>query len=383
VEINHKLWTLLGLAVTASTAQAQSSVTLFTNFDDAVAHYNNEGKGSVTQLQVGDMTGNWWGLRGQEDLGGGIKTVFFLASGFNLNNGKQAIPGQEFGKALGAWMGLTSDSWGTIRVGRQYSPANDLVTGITGDPYSPAFSTPGDADNNDGTFYVDNAIKYISPTYGGFKYELLYALGGVAGSVSSQSSSSAAVSYSAGALTVAGGYIFAKNDGPNGAGTADQTQNNSVTPLFGDVPFVGSRLISMVAVQYAFGSFIGSLRYSNAQWKPGSKFTAFNQTETFNIGGVSLNYALTRAAGLEFGYNYTKSSGASAATYNTVAAQAYYHLSKSTTLYAITAWNHASGTTFSEDGNSIVPATGSLTDIAASSSTPNQVGFILGMTTHF
>jgi predicted porin len=80
---------------------------------------------------------------------------------------------------------------------------------------------------------------------------------------------------------------------------------------------------------------------------------------------------------------YTRSSGASSATYNNVAAGAEYFLSKRTTLYAIGAYSHAHGTTFSQDGNSIVPAGGTIGDLASSSSTPNQVALIFGLTTKF
>jgi predicted porin len=166
-------------------------------------------------------------------------------------------------------------------------------------------------------------------------------------------------------------------------GTADQTQNNSVTPLFGSVAFVGSRLITHVAAQYAIGPFTANVRYSNAQWKPYASFAAFNRTETFNTGATSLDYQVTSALAVNVGYTYTRSSGASSATYNTVAAGTEYSLSKRTTVYAISGYSHAHGTTFSEDGNSVVAAGGSVGDLESSSSTPNQVAFIMGITHKF
>jgi predicted porin len=282
-----------------------------------------------------------------------------------------------------AWVGLASDSLGSIRLGRQYDPTVDLIQPLTPDRYSPAFSTPGDADNNDNSFRVDNSIKYTSPTYGGLQYELMYGLGGVAGNISSQETSSVAALYTHGGLSLAAGYVFAKNDGAAGLGTADQTQNNSVTPLFGNTPFVGSRLISQAAAQYVIGPFTANVRYSNARWKPYANYAAFNQTETFNIGGTSFAYQLSPAVLLNIGYNYTRSSGASSATYQTVAAGTEYSLSVRTTLYAIGAYSHAHGTTFSEDGNSIIAAGGTVGDLESSSSSPNQLVLMLGITTKF
>jgi len=371
----------LSIFAAASAAQAQSSVTLFGELDDAVAYYNNVGHASVTELQVGDYTGNQWGLVGKEDLGGGLDTIFKLVNGFNVNTGKLSQGGREFGKS--AWVGLGSDSDGSITLGRQYDATVDLVQPITADGYSPAFSTPGDADNNDNSFRVQNSIKYASPTYGGVKYELMYGLGGVAGSISSQETSSAGVSFERGGLSLAAGYVYAKNDGAAGVGTADQTQNSAVTPLFGDDAFVGSRLISQAAAQYAVGPFIANVRYSNAQWKPYVTFAAFTRTETFNTGASSLAYQVTPTFVVDIGYDYTASSGASSATYQTVALGAQYSLSKRTTLYSVGAYSHAHGTTFSEDGNSIVAAGGTTGDLVPSSSTPTQLALMLGITTKF
>jgi predicted porin len=370
-----------GALVVASGAHAQSSVTLYGELDNAIAYYNNVGHASLVEMQGADYTANQWGVKGSEDLGNRFKAIFNLENGFNINTGKLSQGGRLFGK--NAWVGLDSGSWGKVTVGRQLDTTVDLVQPLTADGYGPAFTTPGDADNNDNTFRLQNSIKYTSPNYGGLQFELMYGLGGVAGDVSSQGSSSAALAYTRGGFSMAAGYIFAKNDGPGGVGTADQTQNNSVTPLFGDVPFVGSRLITHVAAQYVWNNFTANVRYSNAQWKPYVTFTAFNRTQNFNTAAASLNYQMTPAVALNIGYTYTRSTGGSSATYNNVAAGMEYSLSKRTTLYAIGGYSHAHGTTFSEDGNHIVPAGGTVGDLESSSSTPNQVALIFGMTTKF
>lgn len=378
--IKTKFIALAGLGV-VSTAYAQSSVTLFGTLDNAIAYYNNVGHGSLLELQGADATANQWGLKGTEDLGGGLKAVFNLTNGFNIETGKLGQGGRMFGKK--AFVGLSSASAGTVTLGRQPDTTVDLVGPITGDRYGPVFSTPGDADNNDHTFRLQNAVKYTSPVYGGLQYELMYGVGGVAGSISSQESLSASALYSLGGLSLAAGYVFAKNDGPGGLGTADQTQNNAVTPLYGANPFIGSRLLTHVAGEYVFGKFTADLRYSNAQWKPYVDRPSFNRTETFNTGNLTLSYLLSPALSVDAGYTYMKSSGASSATYNNFALGAQYNLSKRTMLYALGGYSHASGTTFSEDGASLVRAGGAVGDIASVSSTPNQLVVILGLTTKF
>jgi predicted porin len=371
----------VGALAAACSAQAQSTVTLYGELDNAIAYYNNVGHKSLVELQGADLTANQWGIKGAEDLGGGLKAIFNLENGFNVNTGKLSQGGRLFGK--NAWVGLSSDTLGKVTVGRQLDTTVDLVQPLTADIYGPAFTTPGDADNNDNTFRLQNAIKYTSPAYAGLQFEAMYGVGGVAGDASSQESSSASLAYAHGNFSTAAGYIFAKNDGAGGVGTADQTQNSSVTPLFGDDPFVGSRLITHVAAQYVWNKLTANVRYSNAQWKPYASYVAFNQKENFNTGAASLEYQLTAALGLDVGYTFTKSTGGSSATYNNVAAGMEYSLSKRTTLYAMGGYSHAHGTTFSQDGNSIVSAGGTVGDIESSSSTPTQVALIFGLTTKF
>ncbi|CAG4890539.1 porin [Paraburkholderia gardini] len=374
---------ILAITVIAasSNAMAQSSVTLYGTIDEAVAYYNNTGQGSVLQLQGADLASNKWGLKGVEDLGGGLKTVFDLENGFDINTGVMNQGGREFGHQ--AYVGFSSDHLGTLTLGRQYDPTVDLVQGITADGYGPAFTTPGDADNNDNSIRVSNAIKYASPTYAGFQYELLYALGGVAGNTSSGQTCSAAALYTNGGLSLAAGYLFAKNDQAGGIGTADPIQNNSVTPLYDAVAFVGSRQIAQVAAQYVISAFTVNARYSNAQYKPYIDFGAFDRTEHFNIGAASLGYQATPAELLAIGYTYTKSNGASSATYHSVAASSQYSLSKRTTLYATAGYTHASGTTFSSDGTEIVPAGGAVGDLTSASGTPSQVAVMIGLVHKF
>ncbi|SOE66224.1 Outer membrane protein (porin) [Burkholderia sp. D7] len=371
---------LVILMLEGSNTWAQSSVTLYGTLDDAVAYYNNVGGHSVIQIQGGGQEDNKWGLKGGEDLGGGMKAVFALENGFVINNGTLDQDGREFGRQ--AYVGLSSEAFGTLTLGRQDDPIVDLVQPITADGYGAAFSTPGDADNNDNSLWVNNAVKYLSPSYAGFQYELLYGFGGVPGSTTSGQTYSAAVSFTNGGFSAAGGYFFAKND-RGAAGSSDPIADNSVTPLSGATAFVGSRQIVQAGVQYVLGDFTANARYSNAQFKPYLNFGAFNRTETFNIGATSLGWQATPALLLAVGYTYTRSSGNASATYNSGAATAQYGLSKRTNFYATVGYTHASGTSFSTDGSTLVPAGGAVSDLAPTSGTPTQVAVMLGIAHKF
>src|SRR5258706_14165709 len=101
----------------ASVAQAQSSVTLYGVLDNAIAYYNNVGHASLVTLQGADLTTNQWGMRGKEDLGGGLQAIFNLQNGFDINSGKLKQGGRMFGK--NAWFGIESDDHSRVQIGLQ------------------------------------------------------------------------------------------------------------------------------------------------------------------------------------------------------------------------------------------------------------------------
>ena len=80
------------LAAFAAPAFAQDSVTLYGLIDEGFNYTNNvnvNGVGKANyQLASGYAQGSRWGLRGSEDLGGGLKAIFTLENGFDVNNGR-------------------------------------------------------------------------------------------------------------------------------------------------------------------------------------------------------------------------------------------------------------------------------------------------------
>ena len=71
---------------------AQSSVTLYGIVDTSLRYLTNANATNDSQLAmgVGPITGSRWGLKGSEDLGAGLQTIFRLENGFNLWNGQLA-----------------------------------------------------------------------------------------------------------------------------------------------------------------------------------------------------------------------------------------------------------------------------------------------------
>jgi predicted porin len=347
---------LLGLA---SVAHAQSSVTLYGVLDESIQYAHNvttPGDPLTNNNQFamfgGNMSGNRWGLKGAEDLGGGLQAIFQLEAGFNLSNGTSQQGGRMFGRQ--AFVGLQSNQFGTVTLGRQYDPVVDLVQGITADNYWGAtFTTPGDVDNNDNSSRTNNSIKYASPTYAGFQFEAMYAFGGVAGSTDSGQTWSGAAAYNNGPFSLAAGYIRMENgntlasrtaDGSVGwstGATSDATFDSTINQPFASAKSVS---IASVAAQYVIGPITTGLRYSNAMYKPDG-FSTFGATERFNVGAGFVNWQVTPAALLGLGYTFTHGSGnGPSATYNQVSLGADYNLSKRTDVYLVGAYQKASGT---------------------------------------
>ncbi|MDO9025836.1 porin [Zwartia sp.] len=166
------------LAGFAGAASAQSSVTLYGILDGglrytSVSLANGDG---VTNfgLGYGMQSGNRFGLKGVEDIGGGNKVTFVLENGFEFGNGTAQQGSRLFGRA--AWLGLENNSWGYVRIGRQLNFATEYV-GIPVDPFGTGFGqlNMGAAFGVANTDRISNAIKYQTPNMSGFQAGIGYA----------------------------------------------------------------------------------------------------------------------------------------------------------------------------------------------------------------
>ncbi|WP_158901431.1 porin [Burkholderia sp. L27(2015)] len=378
----------IAMLAAASAAHAQSSVTLYgiidvgigyTHNDTGVSNFTTANHSTQVGFNNGTLSGSRWGLKGTEDLGGGLSTIFQLENGFSPTTGGFSSAGVEFNRQ--AYVGLSSTTWGTVTFGRQYDPTVDMVQPLTEDNYfGSIFGTPGDVDNYDNNFRVSNTIKYVSPTFNGLQFEGIYGLGGVAGSVSAGQSYGAGVSYTNGGLGLAAAYFVAKTSSQTAF--TSTTDNDFGSVINGGFANSNSLAIGRVGGQYAFGPFTAGASYSNTRYKPVSAFVAGNsKTEEFNSGAVFLNYNLTPAALVGIGYNLTRSSGVSGATYHEVSLGSDYNLSKRTDVYLVGAWQKANGQTVASVNGvqTVVAAPASIGSYGINSGTSSQAIAIIGM----
>ena len=107
---------LLGILGVAATAHAQSNVTLYGLIDTSLVYTNNQKGGTNYQMSSGVESGSRWGMKGAEDLGGGLKAIFQLENGFSSTVGTLGQNGRMFGRA--AFVGITSQTFGSFTAGR-------------------------------------------------------------------------------------------------------------------------------------------------------------------------------------------------------------------------------------------------------------------------
>lgn len=122
--MTHKVLPALALAAGFALAQTPAmaqSVTLFGILDTGVEYISHAGTNNSSLVRMPANTGSLpsrWGMRGDEDLGGGLHALFMLENGFNVRGGDLNQGGRLFGRQ--AWVGL-SNQYGTLSIGRQYS----------------------------------------------------------------------------------------------------------------------------------------------------------------------------------------------------------------------------------------------------------------------
>lgn len=329
---------LAALAATAGVAHAQSSVTLYGVADayigqnvTKVSTAGTETKVSQGQINGSGLSSSRWGLRGSEDLGGGLAAVFTLESGFDISTGALANNGGSanstasilFGRV--ATVGLKG-SFGEVRLGRQYT-AYDSLRGATNNTYdSNTFAQTGTVWGTgiqDYSNRTNNSVRYDSPDFGGFSGSVVYGFGeDKTATASASNSSSIQLKYANGPLLV--GYAYQREKEAIGSTMFSGATGGPAVGATPGIAVADSRKYNLLGATYDFGvvKLVGSYN------------TAKNNTlkdKEYQIG-LSAPFG---AATVAIGYERAKSEGGG----STNKGKGYsllgtYDLSKRTTLYA-------------------------------------------------
>jgi predicted porin len=189
------------LAMTADVAHADSSQAAAgaaTMSSSAVQMYGLIGmyidssklsttRASTVQMGGGGMTTSFWGMRGREDIGGGNAVIFSLESFFRPNTGQLGRNTTDGLFSRNAYVGLTG-AYGTFKVGEQTNPTyiNQQLVNPFGSSvvFSPLIVQSYTASYNNtqiGDTVWQNALEYVSPSYGGLTGTAIYGVSSTVG----------------------------------------------------------------------------------------------------------------------------------------------------------------------------------------------------------
>ncbi|MCV2370506.1 porin [Roseateles oligotrophus] len=196
---------IFGLAATASSAVwAQSSVVLYGIVDAGVRYASYSGPmpsndSSLWQLAQGGMANSRLGVNVNEDVNAGLKVIANLEHRFNSDTGAQSAA--EFWRQ--SWVGLQSNQYGRLTIGRQYNLMFDAATSSYASfNYSPYIGFSPEFGLSMGT-RQDNMLKYTADM-GGLRGSIQLSAG--EGNAPNKSRGGH-LRYAAAELAVAGAYL--------------------------------------------------------------------------------------------------------------------------------------------------------------------------------
>lgn len=320
----------------------------------------------------GGISDSRWGIRGTENLGGGLHAFFDLESGINVQSGAlnnaagaiagannsvgaaSALSGQLFNR--GAYVGLKQDEYGSVAFGRSTTLGFDAIA--TYDPlfaaqlfspigFSGSYSAGGITEGS----RTDNNIKYTNHL-GPVNVGLSYSLGGVAGKFGDGSTFGANLGYEANGFGIQTTYYEARDEvhsgalvGANPIGSTLIGTNVGTLTLANDEDF-------MIATKYSFGGATIRGGYEHYELKaPSDPVAADTMADYYGYSGQLTNTVNPTKTNLYFvggDYTFTPSFDVAAGFYDTQTMQstgvaggnqlqysllADYHLSHRTDVY--------------------------------------------------
>ncbi len=295
---------LIALAVLASagSALAQSNVTLYGRIDTGIGSEKINGA-SATRVFSGQLSTSRWGLRGSEDLGGGLKANFNLEATLASDTGAVGSAAGFFDRQ--SWVGL-SGGFGSFKAGRSDTAFDDIRDlAVVNDLWDSEFSPPKiayTAGVGDYSSRAGNMLRYDTPSLGGFSAGVSYALDEDQAQKRNVSA-----------------YNLRYRSGPLDVGLAFQEQKHEATPA-------SAREYTALSASYKFDA----LRLSGG-WQRAEN-AAGTEDDEYSLG-VAVPFG---AFELSAGYAWSKSetAGATSAKGKALAVGGTYSLSKRTRLYA-------------------------------------------------
>ncbi|MCI1014572.1 porin [Herbaspirillum sp. C7C2] len=323
-------------------AHETSNIVIYGLVDSGLSYYSNSvalnggqiaASGSALRLDNGIAAGNRVGFSGSEDLGGGMSAVFKLENGFDAAKGSMGQGGLLFGRQ--SYVGLNTAA-GLWAIGRQYDFMFDYLNlmgytnaghnniGASGQGLDGMSAIAATAQLGNHTYgaRVNNALKFSSNSFSGFRFGALLGLGEQAGSQSRGSSAQAGLNYGQGNLLIGAVAGVSSVPGSDSQYATKRLAGAGAKLTLDKLALYGS---------YTQVHFDGLVSYAarGISWKGA-------RVDTLDIGA---DYQFTPVVngGLSWQHQ-TRNSDLGAA--DQVTASLSYSLSKRTSLYSTVAYQH-------------------------------------------
>ncbi|WP_051369727.1 MULTISPECIES: porin [Cupriavidus] len=306
---------------------AQSSVTIY-GVADTYLEYSSNNRSAVAgdnsaksavKLTSAGLSGPRWGLRGVEDLGGGMKALFVLESGFNIDTGTMADTSRLFNRQ--SFVGMESP-YGRLTFGRQYTTFFDILANFTPLYYSGTYEPFSVLL---GPLRVDNAVKYRI-ALGALTAQAHYAFGEQPGSIQASASWGGGVSYGSGPFAVSA--IYDQGNGPDTAAGIAKSRKAAVAGTYTQGPI-------RLSAGYRWGKDVAANGATSSR---------------DNMYWAGIGYQIATPFGLTLAYYYddikSKAGVANPANPQQYVLQGIYSLSKRTDVYGVAAYAKNSALNF-------------------------------------
>jgi predicted porin len=285
---------------------------------------NRPAAGSCTLCYIdGSMATSLWGMRGVEDLGGGLRATFDLQGDLSSNSAANNTNGV-FRRATNVGIGA---GWGTVTLGLQGNPlanANATLLPVMGNSLTQNRNVIGMATGD----FIKNAISYTSPNVGGLVARLTYGASNQVEDMSGGSIYAASLAYTTGGLSLTAAYNH-QEPAANSAFTASNSANT-----FTSAANTGLNKVTgyLAGIKYKFGNFTVGYGFTHGEFSTysassGAAANTLVRSAGANTNMIGVGYQATPA--ILLGLNYMINTADS----SLVNGQVRYALSKRTTTY--------------------------------------------------
>lgn len=193
-------------AAAAAPGVASADVTIYGKMHVSLDYFKSNGNTSTSDISDVQVSSNSSriGFKGSEDLGGGLKAIWQVETGVNINNNQ----GNAW-STRNSFLGL-SGGWGTVIAGKHDTPVKIISRKLDpfGDTIFDTRALMGTTANGTNRFNLrtSNTAAYISPSWSGFSVIGAYVADAADNSAAPNDNSNQAASFSA---TYANGPIYA------------------------------------------------------------------------------------------------------------------------------------------------------------------------------